>query len=326
MKTMSTAMKAITCALFIMTLSIVAQAQTTRTWVSGVGDDLNPCSRTAPCKTYAGAITKTARDGEISTLDPGGFGTVTINKSITINGGGTGQGYGSILASGTAGVTINITDPADLRKTVRLDWLNINGAPSTNPGTTGIRILAANVVHIENCLIDSFRSTSAGFGHGIHVNIGGAGTTEVVIKNTSSRNNLNAGLRVDSVSATVNVSVDSCLFADNADGVNVDEGTVNISRSVMSGNSSNGVVAGGTVGSVANVSNCTIVQNNNGINAQTAQSTVRISGNEVYRNTGTGILNIAGTMETLRNNRSRGNGVNQSGAVTDVSAIGTGTF
>src|ERR1044072_1283077 len=101
MKTMSTAMKAITCALFIMTLSIVAQAQTTRTWVSGVGDDLNPCSRTAPCKTYAGAITKTARDGEISTLDPGGFGTVTINKSITINGGGTGQGYGSINASAT---------------------------------------------------------------------------------------------------------------------------------------------------------------------------------------------------------------------------------
>src|SRR5678809_1594311 len=76
-----------------------AQAQATRTWVSGVGDDVNPCSRTAPCKTYAGAISKTAKDGEISTLDPGGFGAVTITKSITINGGGAGQGYGSILAS-----------------------------------------------------------------------------------------------------------------------------------------------------------------------------------------------------------------------------------
>jgi Right handed beta helix region len=326
MKNMSTTLKAFTCAFFIMTLSTIAQAQVTRTWVSGVGDDLNPCSRTAPCKTYAGAFTKTARDGEISTLDPGGFGAITINKSITINGGGGGQGYGSILASGTAGVTINITDAADTRKTVRLDGLNINGAPSNFPGSTGIRILAASVVHIENCVIDSFRSTSAGFGHGIHVNIAGGGTTEVVIKNTSSRNNLNAGLRIDSVSATVNVSVDNCLFADNADGVNVDEGTVNISRSVLSGNSSNGIIAGGTVGSVANVSNCTVVQNNNGINAQTAQATVRISGNELYRNTGTGIVNIAGTMESLRNNRSRGNGINQSGAITDVSLLGTGTF
>jgi len=65
-----------------------AQAQATRTWVSGVGDDANPCSRTAPCKTFAGAISKTAAGGEISVLDPGGFGAVTITKSITINGDG----------------------------------------------------------------------------------------------------------------------------------------------------------------------------------------------------------------------------------------------
>ena len=65
-----------------------AQAQATRTWVSGVGDDANPCSRTAPCKTFAGAISKTAANGEINVLDPGGFGAVTITKSITINGEG----------------------------------------------------------------------------------------------------------------------------------------------------------------------------------------------------------------------------------------------
>ena len=76
--------------------SASANAQATRTWVSGVGDDANPCSRTAPCKTFAGAISKTAEDGEISVLDPGGFGAVTITKSITING-TPGAGYGSIL-------------------------------------------------------------------------------------------------------------------------------------------------------------------------------------------------------------------------------------
>src|SRR5881227_4250293 len=80
--------------------SSLAQAQATRTWVSGVGDDLNPCSRTAPCKTFAGAISKTADKGEIDCLDPGGFGTVTITKNITIDG-TTGAGFGSILASGT---------------------------------------------------------------------------------------------------------------------------------------------------------------------------------------------------------------------------------
>src|SRR5215475_13311000 len=83
-------------------------AQASRTWVSGVGDDVYPCSRTAPCKTFAGAISKTAKDGEISVLDPGGFGAVTITKSITINGGGAGQGYGSILASSVNGIIINI--------------------------------------------------------------------------------------------------------------------------------------------------------------------------------------------------------------------------
>src|SRR5881392_2540520 len=100
-------------AIFCLSFSVAVEAQATRTWVSGVGDDVNPCSRTAPCKTFAGAISKTAKDGEISVLDPGGFGTVTITKSITING-THGQGYGSILAALTNGVIINITDAADV--------------------------------------------------------------------------------------------------------------------------------------------------------------------------------------------------------------------
>src|ERR1043165_5001737 len=88
-----------------------AQAQATRTWVSGVGDDVNPRSRTAPCKTFAGAISKTANNGEIDALDPGGFGTVTITKNITIDG-TTGAGFGSILSSGVNGVNVNDRGPA----------------------------------------------------------------------------------------------------------------------------------------------------------------------------------------------------------------------
>ena len=111
--------KAVLVTSFILALATVAQAQATRTWVSGVGDDLNPCSRTAPCKTFAGAISKTAKDGEISVLDPGGYGAVTITKSIYING-THGAGYGSIIASLVNGIVINITDAADVRKAVRL--------------------------------------------------------------------------------------------------------------------------------------------------------------------------------------------------------------
>src|SRR5438445_3623083 len=85
-------------------------AQATRTWVSGVGDDANPCSRTAPCKTFAGAISKTAAAGEISVLDPGGYGAVTITKSISIVAAGA---EGSILGSGTNGVAINAA-PTDV--------------------------------------------------------------------------------------------------------------------------------------------------------------------------------------------------------------------
>src|ERR1051325_8046916 len=99
MRTLSTTVKALTFALFILAISSAAHAQT-RTWVSGVGDDLNPCSRTAPCKTLAGAISKTAATGQTDCLDPGGFGTVTITNPITIDG-TNGAGFGSILAAGT---------------------------------------------------------------------------------------------------------------------------------------------------------------------------------------------------------------------------------
>src|SRR5881392_3413050 len=95
-------------AIFCLSFSVAVEAQATRTWVSGVGDDVNPCSRTAPCKTFAGAISKTFINGEIDCLDEGGFGTVTITKSMTIDG-TFGSGFGSILSSGVTGVNVNLT-------------------------------------------------------------------------------------------------------------------------------------------------------------------------------------------------------------------------
>jgi hypothetical protein len=133
-----------------------AHAQATRTWVSGVGDDVNPCSRTAPCKTFAGAISKTATGGEISVLDPGGYGAVTITKPITISGVGE---QASILASGVPGVTINITmvlTPPQTN-TVTLRNIQINGAGLTL-GTHGVRVLGATTVILDNVNIFGFGS------------------------------------------------------------------------------------------------------------------------------------------------------------------------
>src|SRR6187401_3237947 len=120
---------ALALALAAMIATTPAHAQAVRTWVSGVGDDLNPCSRTAPCKTFAGAISKTQAGGEINCLDPGGFGTVTITKSITIDCEDT---QGSILASGTNGVNVNdsaTVTPNTIKVTLR--GLSINGAGTT---------------------------------------------------------------------------------------------------------------------------------------------------------------------------------------------------
>src|SRR4249920_781733 len=133
------------CLLLGLTASL-ASAQASRTWVSGVGDDANPCSRTAPCKTFAGAISKTAAGGEISVLDPGGFGTVTITKSITISGVGENA---SILGSTTNGININ----AGVNDVVTLHNIQINGF--TN-GLIGIRFLAGKALVLDDVRVFGF--------------------------------------------------------------------------------------------------------------------------------------------------------------------------
>jgi hypothetical protein len=131
-----------------------ASAQATRTWVSGVGNDANPCSRTAPCKTFAGAISKTATGGEIDVLDPGGFGTVTITKAITIQ---SDQENGGILASGTTGIIINTALATDV---VTLRGLVITGDIT---GLNGIQFVKGAALHVENCHIRQFNAAN-GFG------------------------------------------------------------------------------------------------------------------------------------------------------------------
>lgn len=183
-------------AAFLLTVTSMANAQATRTWVSGVGDDVNPCSRTAPCKTFAGAISKTATGGEIDALDPGGFGAVTITKSMTIDG-TQGAGFGSILAAGVNGIIVNdSTGATPNTAVVNIRNLSIQGTgPSgTSPGLNGIRFLGGKSLTVEGCVINGFTSAS-GTG-GIDVSMGAAASlTEVYVRNTTIQNCRN-GIRL----------------------------------------------------------------------------------------------------------------------------------
>jgi len=185
---MSKARLLVNClALTVLTLGIssIANAQATRTWVSGVGDDANPCSRTAPCKTFAGAISKTAPSGEISVLDPGGFGAVNITKALTINGDGT---LAAILNSGVTGIIVN----AGANDVVYIRNISINGAGT---GLNGIRYIAGKALHVENCNIYGQGNNTAGNGNGIIVALT-ATAGNVFVKDTNIKTCAVTGISV----------------------------------------------------------------------------------------------------------------------------------
>src|SRR5579872_3812173 len=228
-------------------------AQATRTWVSGVGDDANPCSRTAPCKTFAGAISKTAPGGEIDALDPGGFGALTITKAITIDGGG-GQNA-SILVAGTPGVTV----AAGVNDVVTIRNMSINGIGS---GTNGINFVSGKALHIEHSVIQNFTQNG--------VNISNGNQSQVFISDTTCRNNGQNGVSAVATSR-VFISINRSRFVgNNINGVLAgDFSRFSVRDSEASGNTVNGFLAQANNGDVAiNIINSVAVDNlQNGIQA-----------------------------------------------------------
>lgn len=270
----------ILAALFAMfAVAAPASAQATRTWISGVGDDVNPCSRTAPCKTFPGAISKTAAGGEIDCLDPGGFGAVTITKSITLDcGGGIGGQVGSILITATNGITVNCAAaPTCL---VKIRDLTINGIQqSGSPGLSGIKFLAGGGLIVEhvgifgmggssgnNGAIDFEPSGAAklnmldvdcqyGLGDGVLIKPQAGGSATATLDRVSCMQNAGGGLRVDSTNVTTgtgsNVTVFDSNMSGNANGIiaftqtGTAPATVEVTTSVLSENAGVGVFANG---------------------------------------------------------------------------------
>ena len=289
--------KALFVATFMLVLASAAQAQT-RTWVSGVGDDLNPCSRTAPCKTFAGAINKTAKDGEISVLDPGGYGAVTITKSIYING-THGAGYGSILNASVNGVIINITSATDVRKAVRLRGLDINGAST---GINGVSILAANDVWIEDSVIDG--NTGDGTTSGMGIRVATAASCNLFVSDTMIHKNI-TGIRINTTSGFAVANIRNSNIEGNGTGINaVSNSFVTVADSRISDNSTNGLIAS-VSGAQLTVQQCVISNNATGINAA-AGSVVRALSNDILYNT-TGFAGTTAVIQTDGQNRNAGN-------------------
>jgi hypothetical protein len=276
----------------------------TRTWVSGVGDDANPGSRTAPCKTFAGAISKTDPGGEINVTDPGGFAALTITKAITIDGGGT---FASCLVAGTAGITV-AAGPSDVVTLRRLSFNGDNGV-----GLDGIHFQSGAALHIESCDIFNFGRKGVFFETST--------TSRLFIKDTIIRNNANAStgggvLISPHPGGTALVSVDATRLDGNLFGLMATDPAVIVIRdSLASSNANAGFaassVAGGTV--VIGLENCLVFDTNASassaaVSATGAQAIIRLSNVMVFNNRFGLVSASGGNIISFGNNRIAGNG------------------
>ncbi len=283
----------------LLALPHMAQAQATRTWVSGVGDDANPCSRTAPCKTFAGAISKTAAGGEIDALDPGGFGTLTITKALTIDGG---PGVTSILASGTPGVTVNAgaTDRVELRN------LSITGvSQSTTPGTTGVNFIAGDGLTLDHVVIQNFSGYCVNFQPA-------AGKAKLVVVRSILENCSLGGVVASTAATTANRANISTTSIVRNGGPAVTAGAysdVSISDSLLNNNAGGGLLAQDANASVQ-VSNSNI-SNNQVFGVRSTAGTISLAQTQVTLNNGPGLSPVSpGLITTWSNNWVNGNTTN----------------
>jgi len=303
MSKIHTIFRALLVCCFIFALAPLAQAQASHTYVSAVGNDSDPCSRTAPCKTFAGAIIKTSTNGEISCLDPGGFGAVNITKSITID---CHEVFAGANHVGTQGVLISYDQFAstDTRKSVRLRNINYQGSDT---GTRGIRIVGAasagSKVYIQDCSIDGNFSSP---GRGIEDARSGGGS--LVVTNTTIRNLLGTAIShaPPSGAARVDISIDNVRIFNCSYGVAVaNGGRMVISNSVITGCAQAALYSEGPLVASELHANNVVINNNNVGLQQVAGGTIRVGNSEITNNIAAG---TSGTINSYGNNRVAGNG------------------
>lgn len=282
----------IAAALAICLSAAEAKAQATRTWVSGVGDDANPCSRTAPCLTFQGAIARTAAGGEIDALDAGEFGTVTIAGSITIDAHAA-FGFGRVEAT-AAPIVVN-AGPSDV---VVLRGLSIQGR---GLGDSGIRFVAGGALHVEDCVLSGFTGNAIDFQP--------AAGGRLFLREVVARDSGGAGLFLSSGSretpALATISASSAERS--ATGFSIGpNGKATAYQSGAFGNVSAGVLASAPSGGAAEINLEDVAVGNNGVGLQAdglGAAIVRAS--NVRLDVGAGActqITAAGSIQTFQNN------------------------
>jgi hypothetical protein len=283
-------------AILVAGFSSGAFAQATRTWVSGVGDDANPCSRTAPCKTYAGAISKTATGGEISVLDPGGYGALTITKAITVDG-GSGAGWGSTLFASTNGFVINITTNLATDKVI-LRNLSLNGGVLSSLGVDGIRFLDGAQLTVENVRIFNFS------GDGIEVNQSQASNLflkNVKITHGGATPTTGVGIKVTAAGSCAGTMDDVHVDAMGSHGLQfISNSVFAIKNLITSRNGGSGVRS---QAASINLSILDSVSSGNDFGLEATAGIVRIANCGMFYNN----TNLSTLVQTGGNNRSAGN-------------------
>jgi len=289
-------LRALFFAILVAGFSSGAYAQATRTWVSGVGDDVNPCSRTAPCKTFAGAISKTATGGEISVLDPGGYGALTITKAITVDG-GTGAGWGSSLFASTNGFTINITTNLSTDKVI-LRNLSLNGGVQSSLGVDGIRFLDGQQLTVENVRIFNFS------GDGIEVNQSQASNLflkNVKITHGGATVTTGVGIKITAASTCAGTFNDVDIDAMGSHGVQF------VSNSVFVVKNLNVARCGGSAVRAEQASTNVTVENSvsmgSNVGYEATSGNLRITNCGMYNNN----TNLTTNVGSTGNNRNAGN-------------------
>jgi hypothetical protein len=273
----------------------VARAQATRTWVSGVGDDANPCSRTAPCKTFAGAISKTAAGGALDVLDPGGFGAVTITKAISIVAFGS---LGGILAAGTNGVTVN----AGAGDVIVLRGLTVEGVGT---GLKGVNFIAGGALHVDRCTFRGFTQAAISFAP--------TGSAQLFVRDSIVRGS-GPGIEIKSTSGLARASIERTSVDGNAGGgVRVlDNATVELREVTSAGNNANGLLVKPAVGAASvNVESSTFANNGQSgiaVGGGGATAIVRISGSSIVGNQIGIDIDPLGSVLSFGNNRITDNG------------------
>jgi len=275
---------------FTLALSAAAQAQT-RTWVDGVGDDLNPCSRTAPCRTFSKAHSVTSANGEINAVSPGSYGTVTITKSITIDGGDV---IAAITSTGANGVSIN--DSGTNTIVVTLRNLTINGMASG--GTNGINFISGKTLNVDHCKIAGNTAASPN-GGGIRVSATASGGTVNVIDSMIFNNRVGVTATTTTGNVTVNV-LRSVITHNTSDGVFLDaRAFATVKGSKLAFNGGAGVSLNNSAFNNATVLDSEVHHNNIGLFVGTG-TTLKLGGSGVNQNS-TNFSN-SGTIVTFCDN------------------------